>query len=1119
MGYNTPTLTIIDPNSSTQGSVEKLETSPEKPFPHTENPVEEALQHVGKGNQVERGIEGLDERLDERAQQENDLELKADFEEQQKREGERSDPQALTTELSKGSYERIKEKAQELAEKVKQLDKFDYASAAILSVGALGTLALARTLWHHFTKETPLANGQAPQEKGSLFTFTNAALLLAGAFLGREVVGTLLGEATLLGSATETASKAYEDLKNKGSRFMLDSLLAGHDPEIEALSQQYGISQFVLSRVKETPVHKFLEYKNKEKKSPYLFRFLNNVLPKDKEEILASTLEEEAKLYEILSEKSENLPADTPILAILNGEAFQEKPGETGKTVEVEIMTPEELAEQKPHLKSWLMDMKDGSYDGEGESAAIALAEAIHEDHLKPTVKDGVLGIFSLGKEFIFSPITVSWDFIQTFWIAGKALYNWNEDDSLSTAFYEYFEAVGDGGILENHFGEYGAVAMGAATTAIPAALGGAGALALGKADEAANWAWKGATLHWRIGAKAAYFDAKSTIWLKDKFDGLWEGSELSVKSYSDLLTKGNASLSARRDLATYHAEKYKKYYDLKHRPLGFKSKAVARINQTFQKLTGFDFSDVLLKQHAKRYIAHRDELMGALTQQSIGSYKPGITAETFDGPDRKIETDLLDEIETTFESVKKDSAQFERGRLVTDINAPKFKTHAEYDAKGYKTLSSETNRRLTDLNMGDDISLKLRELIHEADLSETEIIDLLEKAKADPAFKKDLVEVLFEKKWTYKTPMGDLPILKAFKTAGKVMSAYELVSTIQGYSAAPDKASFLMGKGIETSAFFAGRTVGKATLGRLTGNRLAQEVVGVGTGLAATMLGADRFADWTRYYGKAPLLKHFPNHEAYLGGKVATGVIDTISTVTGVPYLLNALDLADSKVGFGIGDGVDENTDPLEYFGKTVRVFNPLSVFDSNGWHLMNDYRDHSLDDFQKYAKESLGSKRAELEAEELKDFSDMQKIEALKTAIARLEDFVDGSWIRTERIRMQTMQGVLQEARDGFGNMIEIGAKTNKEEARKIFGALIDRIWQKGTVDIQTPTEQAMWDMLSGQKVTVRDMMGNAQDMEFFDFILALTKFKQDLRVYKTMESEMKIESPEASRELLAA
>lgn len=438
----------------------------------------------------------------------------------------------------------------------------------------------------------------------------------------------------------------------------------------------------------------------------------------------------------------------------------------------------------------------------------------------------------------------------------------------------------------------------------------------------------------------------------------------------------------------------------------------------------------------------------------------------------------------------------------------PKFGSHAEATKAGVEKLKLDSNLidRMKKLGLDHErVSLRLREagVTKKADL---------EKLCADLEASKNpnLAARTFEMKlFAIRNPKTFAAYQGIKKAAGVLAVVYMAYDFEQSH----DKWNTLGSDVLAFGSFEAG-FAGAQYLP--IPNPILKEVAAVGVGALSACGGAyvwDTFA-------KPQLEKYFPNRNEIFKSKVAGGVGTYLKISLGGAVFGSIGYAADAM---GIGDGIDEETDPLEYVQETSYTWHPDyvgEVFEGERIVPYDDHRNHDLADLRANAQEAktdLEGKKKDLEAsikaidtklaspdlsasmeEDYKIAKEEkeQRLAAIESAILRYDTYIDDSWVDIKKMELVFIQAnMLEPVYEKFGYLVQ--GKFG-EEGLTAYARLMARL-QKGEMEVKGENEMQVWQFLCDEKASVE-----GGEVSFIDFTSMTILNYNNMKFLEKIEKE---------------
>jgi|GEM_PF-3998793 len=530
---------------------------------------------------------------------------------------------------------------------------------------------------------------------------------------------------------------------------------------------------------------------------------------------------------------------------------------------------------------------------------------------------------------------------------------------------------------------------------------------------------------------------------------------------------------------AKYQAELYRKYYEIKYND--------TRANQVKRGIMGKKL-DVLLRRHgalfSKSYIEF-NKLGGV--GESIDPWGEGSEDRQHRASDRAkqftegrlkgfeivAESEALNRAKLLSEQRGGTPEQYldeARQQVHTEKAQPvsRFANHAEAAAAGAVEIAPAQMSRLKNLGVTEQAMLRMREMrLNPEQINK--IISQLEPEGTRMSRLRNLEWIMVQEQ------AG--PYWRSFSKGIKVLGVLGAAAFIFGFNQAEDKFGYMVHALSGAGVFMAALAVTeRATVGKVP-NPIIQQVVAF-AGALAISIGADVFWDDT---GGFMLDKYSPDREHSFASNTNAGRgLDSFGFVLG-GAALGMLEWTGEAVG--IGKGVEASTDPIAYLQDTVTTVKPIG---HSGWDksVFEDRDVHTLEDFETYSKKELEDKLEELSEFESSypeepNEDDKEDLLTLKSEVARLQSFVDGTWVNDIRMSVELREGViLQPAEQEFRRL---SASKFPDGGEAVFDRLMERMRNQVSL-IETEADKQVWQFLvheetevNGVKISFREFTAN--------------------------------------------
>lgn len=589
---------------------------------------------------------------------------------------------------------------------------------------------------------------------------------------------------------------------------------------------------------------------------------------------------------------------------------------------------------------------------------------------------------------------------------------------------------------------------------------------------------------------------------LKWKTEGgqLMNFARLTSKEHLPFLSPAE-KIHVLHEQASYYGERYNYY----HKKLeAFESSEVAGWTKSkiYEKMYGKAWLEKMMERYAEKFLKSRKVFL-----EGMGA------ADTL-GAD------------VTLSSVKADKGM--QGRLaeaaknfVTEnprtglpelpayrVTNPKYATHAEATRAGVhleRNIPRDLISRMEALGLkGDRITLKLREYgMTKADLQT--LCTELERMPNPQQAAKDLEMVL----WKIKHPR----LFRVGGTLGKAAGIIGAIYMLYDFQESKDKWNTL-GEDVSMLGTFA---LGARVTAAAIPHPIGKVVGGIAGGTLASFGG---MAAWNSY-GKPYLQKHFPNRQDFYKNSFVSGTGTVLSMMTGGVLINDIIFAADAM---GIGDGVDEETDPIAYLtdSKYIGHYDFIDdVFAGEKIMAMGEHRMHDLSELRSNGQEALEGAQSEikdlqeefteLESEELtaddlerkeditirKD-EILKEIEVLERASIRFQSYTDDSWVVVKQMELIYIQTEM--INPAFEKFQTVVAKKFGAEGLEAFARLMGRM-QEGREGVKGDYEMQVWQYLCDQSVE----LGEGESLPFADFATFTVSIYQSAKRLEEIKKEL--------------
>lgn len=388
---------------------------------------------------------------------------------------------------------------------------------------------------------------------------------------------------------------------------------------------------------------------------------------------------------------------------------------------------------------------------------------------------------------------------------------------------------------------------------------------------------------------------------------------------------------------------------------------------------------------------------------------------------------------------------------------------------------------------------------------SQAELQSLIAELKADPSKVAKVEKVFASNRYPhYERVLKDSLFRRTPGSDGKphqnpgALSLLSALMIVYAYDQAPSKTDFLL-KSVPEFGGSALLVVGARkfmiadkTLGRVIPHKGARFVIDLLAGLAGFALGGSFFDQ----YLTKPLDRAFPNRNV-----PGSGAGEDV----GFWIFGSAFEFGE-HVGewLGIGDGVNEHINPLNYLTDSVRYFRPFGKgFLTEAAHtgsVMTDHRVHTKEELTENAEQALVEGREKLE--ELRaelaalppddpEVAKVQgKIDQKIEALQYIETLADGSWVQHLQQMLLYQKMIVELYRPEFMRLAE---EKFGDRGATFVSTYVSHQYGMSGQDLVAKEDRDIWEyMVKSAKVEVDD-----EKMSFYDFVrialLNSTQIKQ--------------------------
>ena len=366
---------------------------------------------------------------------------------------------------------------------------------------------------------------------------------------------------------------------------------------------------------------------------------------------------------------------------------------------------------------------------------------------------------------------------------------------------------------------------------------------------------------------------------------------------------------------------------------------------------------------------------------------------------------------------------------------------------------------------------------------SQAELQSLITELQSDPS-KIAKVEKVFA---SNRYPHYEKVLLHA-KTSGtmRTLGVLSVLMIVYAYDQAPSKTDFLLKsvpefggaalgvEGARRGVLFAERTVGKAIP-----HKGVRVVIDLLAGLAGFALGGSFFDQ----YLTKPLDRAFPNRHV-----AGSGLGEDVGSAT----LGAVFDIVEHiGEGMGIGEGVSEHTNPLDYLTDSVRYFRPFgkdSLSESaRSGSMMEEHRVHTKEELTENAeqalvkgREKLAELRTEIDALPPDDSNVaklQEEIDQQVEALQYIETLADGSWVQNLQQMLLYQKMIVELYRPEFMRLAE---EKFGERGATFVSTYVSRLYAPPGAQLVDKEDRDIWEyMVRSAKVELDD-----EEMTFYDF-----------------------------------
>ncbi|MBU1019217.1 hypothetical protein KJ764_04565 [Patescibacteria group bacterium] len=968
-------------------------------------------------------------------------------------------------------------------------------TAGLVIGGAYVGYKLVKWLWGKSKQGTQEKAKKGIGIFGKILAGVGAALgiVTIGALLSPDHVGKWVSDNLGLNLSKDSLRKFASLMFKgdfKGAFKQLSAEVEVHYPFIGEAAEKIGVDPKNLLLIKDRKYEDFMSFGAQAERQTE--SFIQGFMP-ELEIPLVFSAEQEAKaikdekiLFKFLKQYEEDIELIEPketiedVLKGLNkigklGWTPGEDPGEGGGDD-----TPEIIGNNFPHVIAAVRKWEEnGKKWGDIDEMAFEVIEGVLADGGHLIVHEGAVFLVQGETWLLLTSFNV---IAQTFWEAIKAM---GEDTTYKDVIEEYLDSGGKYFILgSGGFGALTGAVRGAAQTGT---LMGAGIEAVKGGSRGAVRGLAGPAEVIRLHITASQRMYRFGVDKHYAIGTLMRPTEVEKLEY----------LHSR---AKFHAEVYRKYYDIKYlKNKGFKTPS------KLYRLMYSERLDALIERHGQKFLetysAYQRKLGVKETSIAWEKGRIGAREDTYIETEKFIKGGEFAELRLVpaaevearakemakkagkpdeWESFK-DKAQKELEAKATQPKPKKVNLAHKAQVEAARNLPESqltketlTIRKLQKLGVTDDAILRMKEM----GLAVEEMELAVKKITEDPSKLRRLDKVMTEAKYAkYR------PYLQNAKMYGGIVVA---AVVIHGYEEADDKMDYLARTGAEFGAFFAGagaahRVTGPTLMGKggIWGTGAAL-IIDLAAGLGAA-IGVDMVWDETGGY---MLDRYFQDRQLNWTDD-PNSIIGDINTklMLGGGAAMGAGEWLTEKVG--IGGRVGANTDPIEYLQDEAVMFKPIQDIFTE-WHkgFFEGVSVHDKEQLERRAGRTLDKKQEKLEelqqklAENPEKAEKIQeKIEKIESQIDYLEKIADGSWVQERMMLLVINQELfLNPAYDDFRRL----AEAKFEGGGKAFDAIMAAV-SDDSRKITDELTKEVWKFLLNKSVDTAD-----KDLRFREFIL---------------------------------
>lgn len=394
----------------------------------------------------------------------------------------------------------------------------------------------------------------------------------------------------------------------------------------------------------------------------------------------------------------------------------------------------------------------------------------------------------------------------------------------------------------------------------------------------------------------------------------------------------------------------------------------------------------------------------------------------------------------------------------------------------------------LTTLRLNKYLKPKAIEVVSTLKLEPAEVIQLEKDFARNPKMARQVSEVLVNPKYAKYNAF-----VRNFKKYGTL--AFVCIA-LYGFDKAEDKVAYSLQTGAEIGGFMAGMRLTDMAIGSKISHPLGRLVVDLlGGGIVA--MGAGEL--W-RENVTPQLDRYMPNRNQ------KTGLRGSIYVSAGHGLQMAGMELLGGAIGTvdyalektGVKGGVDADTDPLVYLGKTITMAN-TSNFSEGVWKKymvrnLNEFTREATETYNELSEDLAPHKRAIKEHAarhpgnfNMNQFPELAEhfavIADIELQLDKLKMFIKKDkkgrplWISEKLEQLEQQKAILDFLTLQYIDFLD--SEFPEGEGAKFFASLLNRLKKGGDIKLVRKNEEAIWDKLMNHPIVIEE-----QSITFSDF-----------------------------------